>query len=250
MPQRLLEIAQQDLGGRIAESGISSKEAEFAAARACLAQCVYAGIELATGDNLLDGLLELLVNHSIFNETSPDTLFFHSTENGRGWSLPRLAGEIRSKGLIAVVQNLNYDQEHTDLDKARQTERIRGSQERQILADRARFGGQDRTGWLQSLNETLNQKGIAIPILSIPRMDGNGSSGHSVLVLGMREGLIEYFDSDANALERYAGKSLSNPDIVRVAEEPRLIYTQPESNFLSRMTGEVIHIVGANNSSS
>ena len=254
MVKSILEITQQDLSNGIKEvSGRESGEANFAAARACLAHTVYAGIELAQDSDNRQELLEFLTRYSIFSNESNDTDFFKSVENSRGWSLVGLSGKIRERGLLAVVQNLNYDLEDNDLDLAEKSGRVAGILEKTILEDRARFGGKNRISWLMSLKQTLDSEGLVIPIIQIPRMDDRQVNGHSVLVLDMEdseEGLVKYFDPDAHATRRYLNRGLLNHGITRVENEPkRLIYTQSKDAFLLRMTGEVIHIMRSPNTS-
>jgi hypothetical protein len=238
-----LTTSQQELSHYVAGDGDPRLDPLYIVARACLPHTLAAAKEITEGPhpNQLPELVTFLKDYGVFDDASPDTEYFHQGEHGRGWHLPRLADRLRANDNTVVVQNLIYGPD-ADIAPAVAAGRARTPAEKEILTARMMYGGRDKSEWLKAVDETLTSGGQAMPIIQIPRMDGKGPSGHSVLITSHKNGIVEYFDSDSNAIARYEKNELPIPDIARVEGEKRLFYRQPDAQFNQRMTGEVVHI--------
>lgn len=238
-----LETAQQDLQAQIFSEQAFDQDLQHALDRSCTPHCVEAIGEL-TGLHIpsLDRFQEYV---AFLRDHGP-----HPTEGSNnpeiytvndGWFNIAIADLLRSGGYAAVSQSLEYDKSHTDLAGAAHAGRIRSQDEGDRLARLSENGGGDRAKWLEALHETTHTGGYPIVSLTIPSRDPNLPPGtHSVLVLGVDEHGVRYFDPDKLAIERYRERA-QDQHIIR-EDDTKLIYTQPASQFQARMTGLVLHI--------
>lgn len=159
-----------------------------------------------------------------------------------GWNNIAVADLLRHDGFTAVVQDLRYGLEDSDFELARQSGRITSDRERQILEDLSAYGcNVSGASWLQALSRSLSQGGYPITSLVIPSGVTEGAEGrHSVLVLGVRGGYVEFADPDQLLLSRYKDRA-AEQEIERI-DPDKLIFRQPEDKFLARMSGNVMHV--------
>jgi hypothetical protein len=159
-----------------------------------------------------------------------------------GWLAVALADRMRADGKTVVSQNLMYGSGESDLGIAEAVGRARSRDELAILRDRTVHGGPSREGWMQAVEDTASAGGYVNVTIRVPRSDKQGFVGHSVLVTGITDGTVRFFDPDQKWQQRYEDNYMELPDIRRVEDTEQLFFEQPADAFVGRMTGEVVHI--------
>jgi len=239
----LLATPQQLLGERVSPKGDVSPELVFALARACVPHCLAAAEEVSRGFSEASDAIDLLMfinEHGASAALEGESEYY---EAGRGWLMAPLADRLRAQGKTVVCQNL-YHGASADIEPAFQNGRIRRPEEGSLLTDRMTYGGPRSDSWVGAIDETLRAKGLVVATLNIPRMDGKGLGGHSVLVTEVVDDNIIYFDPDLYAKARYERGNYGDSQIMRIdSDDGQLFYSQPSAKFCERMTGEVMHII-------
>lgn len=266
----LLKVSQHELGTIAPPELRHDPEFRYCIGRACLPHVIEASRQLRTGtvNGGLGELLGFIVRNGAHTaDGQGDTPFYRETA---GWLHTPLADRERSRGQTVVLQNLIISLEQP-VGPAIEAGRVRSEREIALLKERMKYGGPDRSQWIDAVQDTLDEGGSAIPLVSIPGMFGDRPTGHSVLVKDVTDGVVSYFDPDMSAIERYRSAGLDVPNITRVddwhgtfhldsvqpgyqgwtedlrdaasiATGPELLYQQPVADFTARMTGEVMHV--------
>lgn len=242
-PRSILETPQHKLSDHLPMGELTDAELmQHRLARACLAHCLQA-IDALSESEAIDHaaeLMDFLATYGAHHEPGAGRTEYY--REGIGWLAVPLADRMRSVGKTVISQNLTYSSQNANMAKAIESGRARSADEQHILEDRTVFGGEDRTQWVKAIQKTIDEKGFVTTSLKVPTMAGTGEGGHTVLVLGVQDGAVKYFDPDLYALERYERNGLPVPEITRVEGDDRLFYEQPVAAFTQRMSGEVLHI--------
>lgn len=229
------KVSQQELGRHF---NLNDKMI-FALARACLPHCVEVGDELLTGSTKsLGELVEFIDRHGAHRANgSHDTKYYRESE---GWIMAALANKKRSEGFAVVVQNMNYALGQTDLEAAMNSGRISTELEADTMKHLSSYGGKDRNGWIDAITEQLSKDVVVIPSITIPTSTGIGEARHGVVVLGVNEDTVTYFDPDKLALSRYSDNNFDIPGIVPMHRDGKLVYEQTRAEFTARLNGEML----------
>lgn len=243
MPPNFIEVTQQDLQELV--DGDHDEDLQHALDRSCTPHCAEVLAEL-TGRHLdsvdrLDEYVDFLRTHGSAPDMQADGELYNVND---GWYSVAIADLLRINGFNVVLQRMQYSPQDTDISRTLDSGRVRSDDELKMFEGLARHGGGDSSRWLSAVTETRSAGGYAIVSLRIPSSKVPNTWGqHSVLVTGIDEANVTYFDPDKLAVDRY-GDSASDQLITRV-DDSKLIYTQPVGAFTSRMTGEVMHVVPA-----
>lgn len=238
-----LSTTQQELVQKFLSESPDTEGLSYAMNRSCTAHCVemiaeLSGIKIPELRNIkeyADFVLKAVVSNH--DEFSQDSLYLVDD----GWNNIAIAELLRTDGIAAVVQDLNYSYEDSDFQTAKDTERAVSDKEQTILRTFAKFGGDKSEKWLDVLTMCRKIQGFPIVSIVIPSSVKPGSYGrHSVLVLNSNVEYVEFVDPDGLLFSRY-GSDADEQEIERIDEE-RLFYRQPADKFLERMTGNVMHI--------
>jgi len=209
--------------------------------RSCLVHCIEAARE--TFDGPVDGrrgnLIAFIMQYG--HETSSD--LYH---DGAGWITTQIAELLRLEGHPVVVQNPSVDETNHNRKKSDETSRAKSEYEHMLLKRYARYGGSDKSRWLDPISETLAQGGLATVTINIPLLSG-GFGSHSVLVTDITDkDEVLYFDPDWYYATRYTTR-IESPDGIRKYDEfsTELFYVQPKDAFTARMEPNIMHILPA-----
>jgi hypothetical protein len=239
---RLLETPQQELG-ELVVGNVDRELLQYVLDRSCTLHCVEAALELHGKHLSTFEHLDRYVNFLIENGPHPQ----EGSSNGEiynvddGWYSTAVANLLRLNGYQVVLQQLGYSPSESRIDLAIDSGRVKSDAEVQMLDHLKQYGGERGPSWLGAISDTLETGGYVVTSILIPSSKVPGAVGrHSVVCTGLSETGVSYFDPDKLLLQRY-GEDSSTQQIVR-SDESQLIYTQPAGIFLSRMTGELMHI--------
>lgn len=221
----IYEIPQQLLGG-----GDIPEDVEHALARACVVHCAAAALNREHAPSVYE-LKDFVVEHGA---GSGSELYVE----GVGWNIVGVADLLRHRGYSVISQSLGYGSDDLDLKKAGESGRVKSDFEKERLALLAEYGGKSRGSWLDAVRHTRTFGGKVIASIQIPLLSG-GFGTHAVLVQDIDdEANVTYFDPDHYNVARFGE---NKPDIERI-HETELIYKRPAHEFLSVMTGELVHV--------
>lgn len=212
--------------------------------RSCTAHCVemlaeLTGVRIPDLDNMhkyANFLLKTVA--SDHHEYSANEVYLVDD----GWNNIAVSELLRHDGFAAVVQDLHYGLEDSDFELSTRSGRIASDYERQMLMDLSAYGSiAPSAAWLQALSTSRSRGGFPIVSVVIPSSVTEGAEGrHSVLVLGVSGGFVEFADPDQLIVSRYKERA-DEQEIERI-DPDKLIFRQPEDKFLARMAGNVMHV--------
>lgn len=237
-----LNTPQQDLQALFSHETEFDEDLQYALDRSCTVHCIEAiaelhGLHIPSLDRVQE-YIAFLRKHGAHPIKGSASEGYYSVDDG--WYNIAVADLLRANGFEIVSQNLHYNAQASNITAAQNAGRIRSTREQINLEHLATYGGKDRLRWLGAIEETL-RCGYALVSIVIPSSEVVGAVGrHSVVVLSIDSEGAVYFDPDKLVLERH-GEDAQRQKIVRL-DENKLIYKQPTDRFLTRMTGEVMHI--------
>lgn len=214
------------------------RDAAFLFARACFPHCLAMARERIEGP-IPGHLFEYI---SFIESSGPRPDGTHDTGlyvHERGWNHVAMGDLLRLRGYEVFVQNLSVQPREVDHDKLRSLGRVRTVGEMALAEHLSAYTGEQRSRWSSALQVARRIKAVPIPTISIPRLDGNGMGGHTVLVRHIRGGRVYYSDPDAKAIDRYRGDAEQQGI---TAHRDALAFSQPSKDFVARMTGEVMWV--------
>lgn len=238
-----LETPQQDIKEILSHENLGDEELQYALDRSCTPHCVEAiaeleGLHLPSLDRI-DEYVSFLRSHGAHPDTGTNNTEIYGVDDG--WYNVAIADLLRINGYQVVSQQLQYGTETANAQLARKAGRVRTEDEMTKLDDLTAHGGETNINWLKALSDTVAKGGYVIASIKIPSSKVEGMWGrHSIVVTGMNDQAVFYFDPDKLVFDRYKN-SADNQRIVR-QDESKLIYAQQAAAFLDRLTGEVMHI--------
>lgn len=239
---RLLETPQQELGDLVTNS-VDRELLQYVLDRSCTLHCVEAALELH-GQHLstfehLDRYVNFLLENGPHPEEGSSNPEIYNVDDG--WYSVAVANLLRLNGYQVVLQQLGYSEGDTNVELAKDSDRVKSDQEVNLLDHLKQYGGERGPNWLGAIRDTLEADGYVVVSILIPSSKVEGAVGrHSVVCTGFSESGVSYFDPDKLLIQRYGEDSVGQ-QIIR-SDDSLLIYTQPTDLFLSRMTGELMHI--------
>lgn len=238
-----LETAQQDLQEILKHEELANEDLQYALDRSCTPHCVEAiaelhGVHIPSLDRI-DEYVGFLKSHGAHPEKGSNNADIYGVDDG--WYNIAIADLLRINGYTVVSQQLQYDSASSDSQLARVSGRVRSDEEVSKLDELAAYGGDKDPSWLYALSDTLHKNGYVIASIKIPSSKQPNAWGkHSIVLTGIEENRVHYFDPDKLALERYK-ETIAEQNILHEGGN-KLMYSQGIREFLGRLTGEVIHI--------